>query len=341
VVDLARAIAAAGLVLAAAFAPPAEAQSAEEFFRGKQISLIIGFPPGGSYDLTARTAATFLPRYIPGNPVIVAKTLPGVAGVKAGNFLASQAPRDGLTIGMISQGAALTQALRDPAVEFDARALGWLGRLATGVQVTEVWHTVPVKTIADAMKREVVLAAASAGSTTDVMPRLMNRMIGTRFKIVKGYNGLNATAMAMERGETEGCHDAVDSLMFIRPDWLRDKKITVLVQYGQERHPVLPDVPTMVELGKTAEDRQLLALFGSTAELGRALTAPPGLPPERLAVLRRAFSAMVADPVFKEEVAKRKMELRPMSGEEVLRLVTRTLDVPGAVAERAIELSRE
>jgi tripartite-type tricarboxylate transporter receptor subunit TctC len=209
------------------------------------------------------------------------------------------------------------------------------------VQVTEVWHTVPVKTIADATKRETVVAATSGGSTTDMMPRLMNRMVGTRFKIIKGYNGLNGTALAMERGEVEGAYDSVDSLLFIRPDWLRDKKISVLVQYAQRRHPALPDTPAMVELGKSSEDRQLLALFGSTAEVGRAITAPPGLPADRLAALRKAFAAMVADPGFKEELVKRNMEFDPMTGEDLQRMVTQTLDVPPAVAARGNELARE
>ena len=158
---------------------------------------------------------------------------------------------------------------------------------------------------------------------------------------MKGYNGLNAAALAMERGEVEGCHDSVDALLFVRPDWLRDRKVSVLVQYAQERHPTLPDVPTMVELGKTDDDRQLLKLFGSAAEIGRALTAPPGLPPERLAALREAFVAMVADPAFRAEIAKRKMEYGPMSGEALHRLVTRSLDLPPAIAARAIALSRE
>jgi tripartite-type tricarboxylate transporter receptor subunit TctC len=320
---------------------PARAESVEDFFHGKQISLVIGFPPGGAYDLYARAAALFLPRYLPGHPAIIARNLPGVAGMKAANYLYGQAPRDGLTLGMISQGTALTQALRDPAVEFDAREFGWIGRFASAVQVTEVWHTVPVKTIADATKRETVVAATSGGSTTDMMPRLMNRMVGTRFKIIKGYNGLNGTALAMERGEVEGAYDSVDSLLFIRPDWLRDKKISVLVQYAQRRHPALPDTPAMVELGKSSEDRQLLALFGSSAEVGRAITAPPGLPADRLAALRKAFAAMVADPGFREELVKRNMEFDPMTGEDLQRMVTQTLDVPPAVAARGNELARE
>jgi tripartite-type tricarboxylate transporter receptor subunit TctC len=314
---------------------------AEEFFRNKQISLIIGYNPGGSYDLYGRLAANHLPRFIPGHPSIVAKNLPGVGSVKAANFLASQAPRDGLTIGVIGQALALTQVLRDASVEYDMRDFSWIGRFTSAVELTEVWHTSPVKTIADATRRETILAATSAGSTTDMFPRVMNRIAGTKFKIDKGYAGTGGSVLAMERGETEGSLDSVDALLFIRPDWLRDKKISVLVQYAQRRHPALPDAPAMVEFGATAEDKQLLALFASNAEVGRALMAPPEIPADRLAVLRKAFTAMVADPAFKDEVEKRRIELGPMSGEEMQTLMRDTLDISPVVIARAIELTKE
>jgi tripartite-type tricarboxylate transporter receptor subunit TctC len=324
-----------------ALASPACAQTVEEFFRNKQISLIVGFPPGGSYDLYARIAATRLPRYIPGNPTIVMRHVPGIGGVKASNYLYSQAPRDGLTMGIVSQGVALTQALREPTVEYDARAFSWIGRFAAAVQVTEVWHTVPVKTIADAMQRETVLAATSSGNTTDTMPRAMNHVLGTKFKIVRGYNGITGGVLAMERGEVEGSHDTVDNLLFSRPDWLKDKKVSVLVQYALARHPLLPDVPTSMELGKTAEDRQLLALWGSTAEVGRSLALPPGVPADRVAALRKAFAAVVADPELKAELAKRSMEFGPLTGEEMQRLIETTLGISPQVAARAIAAIRD
>ena len=191
------------------------------------------------------------------------------------------------------------------------------------------------------LKYETVLAGTSAGSTTDVFPRVMNRIAGTKFKVVKGYAGTNGSTLAMERGEVEGSLDAVDSLMFIRADWVREKKVSVLVQYAQHRHPSLPDVPAMVEFGKSSEDKQLLMLFGSTAEVGRSLLAPPGIPADRVAVLRSAFSAMVADPAFKEEIEKRHMEYSPMPGAELQKLIADALDVSPAVVSRAIALNRE
>jgi len=329
-------------LFALALAPLAgHAETAEEFFKGKQISLIVGYNPGGTYDLYSRLAANVLPRYIPGNPTIVVRNMPGVASVKAANYLAGQAPKDGLTIGMVGQQLALTQALRDPAVEYDMRAFNWLGRFTPIVEVTVIWHTVPVKTLADAMRRETTLAATSAGSTSDSMPLLMNKLAGTKFKIVRGYPGTTGSLLAMERRETEGAHATVENLLFGKADWLRDKTISVLVQYAQARHGAFKDVPAMVELGKTAEDKQVLALFGSTADIGRALMTPPGIPADRLAVLRRAFAAMVADPAFKAELEKRNMEFGPMRGEDLQSLIRTTLDVSPAVVTRAIALGRE
>jgi tripartite-type tricarboxylate transporter receptor subunit TctC len=318
----------------------AHGESAEDFFRNKQISLVIGYNPGGTYDLYSRLAATLLPRYIPGNPTIVPKNMPGVGSIKAANYLFGQAPKDGLTIGMIGQQLALTQALRDPAVEYDMRQFNWLGRFTPVVEVTVVWHTSPVKTIADATNRETTLASMSAGSTADTMPGLMNRLAGTKFKIIKGYAGTSGSILAMERGETEGAHATVENLLFGKADWLREKTISVLVQYAQERHPAFPDVPAMVEFGKSTEDKQVLALFGSTAEIGRSLMTPPGIPAERLATLRNAFAAMVGDPAFKAEIEKRHMEFGPMSGEELQKRIADTLNVPPAVIARAIALSR-
>jgi tripartite-type tricarboxylate transporter receptor subunit TctC len=325
-------------VLASAGA--ARAETAEEFFRGKQISLIVGYNPGGTYDLYSRLAAGILPRYIPGNPTIIPKNMPGVASVKAANYLYGQAPKDGLTIGMIGQQLALVQAIRDPNIEYDMRQFNWLGRFTPVVEVTAIWHTSPVKTLSDAMARETTLAATSAGSTSDSMPLLMNKVAGTKFKIIKGYAGTTGSILAMERGETEGAHATVENLLFGKADWLRDKTISVIVQYAQQRHPAFADVPAMVEFGKTAEDRQVLGLFGSTADVGRSLMTPPGIPADRLAVLRKAFAAMIADPAFKSEIEKRNMEFGPMTGEDMQALMRTTLDISPAVASRAIELSR-
>jgi tripartite-type tricarboxylate transporter receptor subunit TctC len=329
----------AALTVVASIAP-AQAESAEEFFKGKQMSLIVGYNPGGSYDVYSRLAAQMLPRYIPGSPTIAVKHMPGVGSVKAANYLASQASKDGLTIGMIGQQLALTQALRDAAVAYDMRKFGWLGRFTSIVEVSLTWHTSPTKTIQDAMKRETVMAATSAGATAEQMPSLMNKLAGTKFKMIKGYPGTTGTILAMERGETEGGHATLANILFGKQAWLKEKKINVLVQYAQGRHPLFKDVPAMVEFGKTAEDKQVLNLFGSTAEVGRALMTPPDVPADRLAVLQKAMQTMLTDPAFKDELEKRKLEFEPMSGADLQKIIAQTLEVPAAVIERSIELAR-
>jgi len=325
---------------AVAFAQHARGESAGDFFKGKQMSLIVGYNPGGSYDVYSRLAASILPKYLPGNPTIAVKHMPGVGSVKAANYLFAQASKDGLTIGMVGQQLALTQALRDPAVSYDMRKFGWLGRFTPIIEVSLTWHTSPTRTISDAMQRETVMAATSAGATTEIMPSMMNRLAGTRFKMVKGYPGTTGTILAMERGETEGAHATLENLLFGKPAWLKEKTVNVLVQYAQRRHPLFADVPAMVEFGKTDEDKQVLNLFGSTAEVGRALMAPPDVPADRLAILRRAVMAMLDDPAFRAEMEKRNLEFGPMSGDELQKLIGQTLEVSPAVADRSIALSR-
>ena len=332
---------AAFALMACAFGQTTRAQSPESFFRHKQLSLIVGYNPGGSYDLYGSLAANAFSRYIPGNPTVVLKYLPGFGGLKAANYLQTQAPRDGLTVALIAQSAALRQTLGEPGIEFDVRKLSWIGRLASAVEVTLAWHTSPVKTLADARTHETVLAATSAGSTTDIFPRLMNQFAGTKFKIVKGYPGTTGAALAMERGEVEGAHETLDTLLFSKPDWLRDKKVSILVQYALQRHRAFPDVPAMIDVARTAQERQLIELFGSTAEIGRALVSSPDLPPGRLEILRRAFDAMVADPAFQNEVQQRNLDLGPMTGEQLQARVAQSLEVPRDVVQKAIAISAQ
>ena len=326
----------AGISLAA----PAQAETAEEFFKGKQINLIIGYNPGGTYDIYARLAANLLPKYIPGHPKIIPQNMPGVGSAKAGDYLFNQASRDGLTIGVIGQQLVVSQALGDASIKFDVSKFNWLGRFTAGGEVSAIWHTSPTKTLADAMKRETTLAATSAGSSSDSFPLLMNRLAGTNFKIIKGYSGVAGTILAMERGETEGGHATVEQLLYARKDWLRDKKASVLVQYTMTRHPAFPDAPAMGEFGTTALDRQVIALFAGTADVGRAMMMPPGIPADRLGVLRKAFDDMVKDSAFQQELEQRNLEFGPISGAELQTRVAAMLSVSPEVVKHAIASSR-
>lgn len=318
---------------------PACAQTAEPYFHNKQISFIVGYNPGGSYDLYSSLAVSTLQRFIPGNPSLVLKHMPGFGGLKAANYLQAQAPRDGTTIAMISQAAALRQSLGEPGIEFDAAKLNWIGRLATAVEVTVVWHKAGIMNLEDAKKREVVLAATAAGSTTDILPRLMNLVAETKFRVVKGYQGTTGGSLAMERGETDGAHETIDTLLFHKREWLSEKKVAVMVQYALQRHPKFPDVPAMVDVARTEQERQILALFGSTAEVGRAIVAPPDMPREVVVILRRAFDAMVADLSFRADIARRNLDLGPLTGEVLQELIVETLNTSRPIIQQAIAIS--
>jgi tripartite-type tricarboxylate transporter receptor subunit TctC len=318
-------------------ATSAGAGAPSEFYSGKRIALIVGFNPAGTYDIYARIVANWLPNYIPGKPTIVVQNMPGAGGAKAANFLFAQGSRDGLTIGTVSQAMALGQAVKDPTVAYDATQFTWIGRVTPVTEMSLTWHTSPTKTIEDAMTRETVMASTGAGSTPYLMPLVLNRAAGTKLKLVRGYAGTTGGLLAMERGEVEGAYATAETLLIAKAQWLKDRTINVLVQYSQNRHPAFPNVPTMVELGKTPADRQVLSLFGSTAEVGRSYLAPPGVPAERLKVLRTAFDAMTADPAFKQELSQKNMEFGPLSGAALQELISQTLRISPEIATRAAQ----
>lgn len=326
------------LAIAALHAPAAYAQTAENFYEGKQIELIVGFNPGGTYDLYSRVAAEWLPRYIPGNPAIVVQNMPGAGGALAANFLHSQASQDGLTIGMTSQAAALQQVIGAQGVTYDIRDFNWVGRMAPVVEVTAVWNTSPVKTIEDAMTTPVVVGGTSAGGTSHMMPTILNEIAGTQFEIILGYSGTNGAEHAMESGEVEGAYTTVESLLTQKPEWLAEGTVSVLVQYAAERHPALPDVPAMTEFGTSDEDKQILTLFSSSAEIGRSLIAPPNVPEEQLAILRDAFTQMVNDPEFQAVMQERNLLLGALPGDELQARVDGTMDLPETVITRVVAL---
>lgn len=323
------------LLAAAAHAPASQAQPADSFYNNKQISLIVGYNPGGTYDLYSRFAAAWLPRYIPGNPKIIVRNMPGAGGAKAANFLYQQGSKDGLTIGMISQAAALQQVIQDPAVEYDVRKFEWIGRITPIVEVTAVWHTSPVKTIQEAMKRETVLAATAAGATSQIMPNVMNQIVGTKFKITKGYPGTTGGMLAMERGEVDIATTSWAGIKATKQDWLKEKKIKIILQDLPERDPELPDVPCLVELGTTPEQKQILGLYASGGAIGRAVMAPPGLPADVTKTYRDAFITMAKDPEFLADMQKTTLDVEPLTGEELQKVVVSSLEVPQAVRERA------
>jgi tripartite-type tricarboxylate transporter receptor subunit TctC len=316
-------------------APLAHAETAEPFFARKTITISVGYTAGGSYDLYSRLLARHLGKHIPGNPTVVAQNMPGGGSMKAANYIYQVAPKDGTALGVIVESAALEQVLGNSAVQYDAAKYTYVGRVATSNNIFMQWHTSKVQSIADSQRMESTLAGTGPGSIAETVPRLLNAIIGTKFRLVSGYPASTEGMLAMERGEVEGTGSSWAAVSVTKQPWLREKKIKIILQTQPERHRDLPDAPSLTEYGKTPEDRQVTALYASGSGVGRSLLGPPGIPADRLKVLRDAFGAMVKDPDFVADIKKVNVELDPLSGDGVQALITRTLNVPASVKERA------
>lgn len=327
--------AAAIAVIALAPFSAALAQSPGEFYRGKSLNLIIGFDVGGGYDIYARLAARHLGDYIPGKPTVVPQNMPGAGGLAAMNYLYRAAAKDGSVIGATHANIALGQIMGGKNIEYDARKFNWLGRMTSTIDVHYVWYTSPTKTFDDLFKRETVTAGTGPSSDSVVFPKVLNAIFGTKFKLVTGFKGTSDANLAMERGEVEMAVKPWEGVKAENGEWLRDKKITLLIQYSSHRHPDLPNLPTVLERMKTDDQKQIMRLFISTSEIGRTLVIPPTSPADRVAALRQAFDKMMRDPDLIAEAKKLKLDLDPMSGAELQKLIDSTFDLPPAVVERA------
>ena len=310
-------------------------QAQEPFFRGKTIHVYIGFEGGGTYDYYGRMVTRFMGRHIPGAPTIIAQAMPGSGSLRAANFLFAAAPKDGTALGVITQTAALEEALRSPGAQYKAAEFNWIGRMTAILETHFTWKTSKAKTIEDARHHEILVAGTGAGSPSEGYPKLLNALAGTKFRIISGYPSSTAGMLAMERGEVDGGLTSWNTLKRTRQPWVQNKDVNILVQYAPKRHPELADVPTAVELANTPEGRAVLTFYVSGAQLGRSLVAPPGLPPDRVKVLRTAFAAMLKDRDFLAEIEKSSQEFYPAIGEEVQTLVAASANAPRAVAERA------
>jgi tripartite-type tricarboxylate transporter receptor subunit TctC len=329
-------IGALGLALTS-LAMPAFAQASNDYCQGKTLNLIVGSPPGGGYDTYGRLVAEHLGHFIPGRCSIVVQNMPGAGSLRAANFLFQQAPGDGMTIGMIQPNLVLDQAFNSDNVKYDLRKFHWLGRLASSVETTVARRPSPVNTIQDAKTHEITLAAATANGLTAGFPRVMNAIVGTKFKIIPGYGGTAAVALAVERGEVDGGTMSGSTLLSEKHNWLTENKVSVLVQYSQTRDHEFPSVPAMVEFARTPEQKKILSLFAAITEIGRTVVAPPGVAKERVAALRAAFDSMAKSPAFLAEVEKRKMEFSVLPGEAVAQLVNSSLDLSPSLAKQAEE----
>jgi tripartite-type tricarboxylate transporter receptor subunit TctC len=313
---------------------PALNAPAESFFARKTITISIGYTAGGSYDLYGRLVARHIGRHIPGQPTVVAQNMPGAGSLKAANYLYEVAPRDGTALGVVVESIALEQALSNPAAQYDAAKLTYIGRLATS-NIFMQWHTSKVQSIEDSKRMESSLAGTGPGSIAETVPRLLNALAGTKFRLISGYPASNEAKLAMERGEVEGASSSWAAVSVGKKDWLRQKKIKIILQTAPERIRELPDAPALPEIATSPQDKQVYQLYASGSAVGRSLIAPPGIPADRVAMLREAFRATVAAPEFLTDIRKLDVDSEPLPGEALAELIVRTLNVPPAVRERA------
>ena len=306
------------------------AAETEAFYKGKTVIIYIGFAPGGSYDYFGRLVARHIGRHLPGNPTVVAQSMPGAGSFTAANYLYARAPRDGTALGIVSQTVAIEEALGTSGVQYKVSQFNWIGRASSVNEVSLTFHSSNTKTIRDAIAHETTMASTGAGSPSETYLKLLNAVTATKFKLVGPYPASNDAMLAMERGEVDGAFTSYNTLKVSRQDWLRDKKINILVQYG-ERSADLPDVPYAVDLAKTDDDRQLMAFYVSSEQIGRAFLAPPEMPAESVAVLRKAYDETMRDPQLLAEIDQSHSEFSPLSGDKLQRLVAGTADVPPAI----------
>jgi tripartite-type tricarboxylate transporter receptor subunit TctC len=313
---------------------PANAEDVADFYRGKQLRFIVGSAAGGGYDLFARIVARHMVHHVPGNPTIIVQNQPAAGGVVMANQMFSQGPKDGTAIGVPINGLP-TAPLLQSGTQFDSTKLIWVGSTNRETYVGFVWQTAPVQSMNDLMSKEAVVGATTPGTTMVDFPLLVNDVLGTKFRVVRGYQGTPQINLAIERGEIHG-NGGVGwaSVRAQTQHWIDEKKIKVLAQYGLTRSSELPDVPTMLELAKTDADKQAMRMLFARTEYGRPYFLPPDVPADRVQALRRAFDATMKDPAFLAEATKLQLDVSPMSGEEVQALVGELAKTPPDIAGR-------
>jgi tripartite-type tricarboxylate transporter receptor subunit TctC len=329
-----RSLAAIAIFCGLTLGQPVWAQSVEDFYRGRKIDLIIGYSSGGTYDLYARLVARHLGNYIPGNPTIVPRNMPGAASRTAANFVYSIAPKDGTVLATADQSLAVAQAMGDKRMNFDTTKFIYIGNPNSENNTTVTWHTSGVKTIEDAKRKEITIGATGSGTSVHY-PKVMNALLGTKFKVIVGYPGGNDINLAMERGEVDGRgSNSWMSWKATRPDWLTQSKINILVQIGLNKAPDLPNVPLLTDLAANEQDRAVLRLLSASATVGRPIFTTPDVPADRIKALREAFDKMIKDPAFIEQAKKEHFEIDPVSGEDLQKIIADIVKTPQPVAER-------
>jgi tripartite-type tricarboxylate transporter receptor subunit TctC len=315
------------------------AASAQDIFKGKEINIYVGSGAGGPYDAYARLVGRHLGKHLPGNPAVVVQNMPGASGRRLISFMINVAPKDGTALATIQRGNAFEPLMGE--AQFDVEKIAWIGNANNEANVCMAWHASPVQTIEDVRTRGMVVGSSGPASTDSIYPNVLNYLHGMKFKVVEGYKSATEVHIAMERGEVDGrCGISWDTLQALNADWLRDRKVRMLVQIGLDRIAELKDVPSVFDLSKTDEERQIWALWAAPLKMGRPFFAPPGMPAERVTLMRRAFDATMKDAELRAEAAKMNLAVDASTGEQVAALLKQVYATPKAVVEKAALASK-
>jgi tripartite-type tricarboxylate transporter receptor subunit TctC len=329
---VARAALSLGLLL---LATVAQAQSIESLYRGKSIRLVVAAAPGGGADLYARVLVKYFGRHIPGNPSFIIQNRPGGGGMTAALHTMAVAPHDGSTIAFLQRNSLLEPLLSDHKSDFDPRRLNWLGSLNKDTYVIIAWHTAPVKSLKDALTTELILGNTGGGNENVTFPELLNRVLGSKFRLVRGYPGSHELGLAIERGEVQGRALTWTTLRGDHTEWINERKVNLLVQFGLTRNPEIGDVPNALELVTNPDDRQLLELMFAPLEAGRPFALPPETPAPIVEALRKAFAELAADPDFIRDVKARGGSVELLNGLQTQQLIANVYKTPDPILARA------
>ncbi len=320
-----------------AFAAAARADAVEDFYRGRVVTLVVGSAEGGAYDSTARLMARWLGKFLPGAPTVIVQNMPGASSLRAFQWLYTLAPKDGSTLGFV-QPTVILNRLTEPAANYEPRDFTLIGRFDTITTFGTAWRASGVTSVEDAKQREIFMGASSAVGAAAFIPWTLNRLVGTKFRVVRGYENEAATTLAMERGETQGVGSSTLEHIRTKSGWIEEKKVRFIYTIALQRHPGAPESPTIVELAKNEADRQVLELLASVSTIGRVLYAPPNVPADRAAALRKAFETMTRDAGFLAEAGRLSSLPEALDAGEVKKLIDRDMTMPASVVDRLKEV---
>ena len=313
---------------------PVAAQPGGDTFAAKSVAMIIGFGPGGGYDLWGRTVGRHIGRHLPGAPTVTPQNMPGAGSYAAASYIFNIAPKGGSVLGIIARDAALGPLSGATGARFDPTRLSWIGTPTKETNVCVAYHTSQVKSVLDLYDKQLIVGDTGPGTGTRSYPKALNELLGMKFKLVGGFPASSDVFLAMERGEVEGICESLDSIKIRRPDWIPTRKISILFQGGAEPNPELDGVPFVLDLALTGEQRQALEFLYAGQGIGRPFVAPPDLPPDRLKMLRDAFKATMTDPAFVAEAQKSKLDLEPEDGEHLAVLIAKIYATPKPIVDK-------